>query len=220
MIFDLDKNKLKRFLEGFRNSAGITIIEIMVVLFISSIVIGALVRFISIAHPVSKITLLQQRSTETARLQLKRISKALREAQNSDTGAYPLVEMSSQRIIFYSDIDQDATTERIRYELSGTNLIRGLTEPTGNPLIYDMNNEESTVIASTIVNGIDDIFTYYTGDYPEDQTALTPVDLTEVKYIQFKLLIDADVDNDPAPIEVVSQVQLRNLKTNLGESVN
>ena len=95
-----------------------------------------------------------------------------------------------------------------------------MTEPSGNPLVYDTANEEVGVVASTVVNGTADIFTYYNGDYPKDQTPLTPVDLTEVKYIEFRLLIDADPAVDPPAIEVLSQVQLRNLKTNLGEEVN
>ncbi len=52
-----------------------------------------------------------------------------------------------------------------------------------------------------------------------DSTPLSPTDLTEVKYIQFNLLIDADPLVDPGPVNLISQVQIRNLKTNLGEVV-
>lgn len=202
----------------FVGHAGLTVIEVIIVVFISSIMLVALLRFLVIGYPLSKITYLQQRSTETARLQLKRMTKILREARPSDTGAYPLVEMSGQRIIFYSDLDRDAVTERVRYELINTDLVRGLTEPTGNPLSYDVaNNEKVTIIARHVVNDAADIFIYYNGNYPADQTPLTPVDLTEVKYVQYRLLIDVDSAQDPPPIDVVSQVQLRNLKTNLGE---
>lgn len=200
-------------------SQGMTLIEIIVVVSIGLAMMVALTRFISIGYPLSKITYLQVRSTESARLQLKRMAKALRELRDSDTGAYPLVETSPQRIIFYSDVDADDTTERIRYELSGTDLIRGITKPSGNPLEYDTDNEEETVISRSIQNGSDPIFIYYSGDYPADTTELTPTDLTEVKYIQFRLLVDPDPGQDPGAAEIVSQVQLRNLKTNLGETV-
>ena len=198
---------------------GFTTIEIIVVIGISFIIISALLWFISTAYPISKTTYLQQRSTESARLQLKRISKILREARSSETGAYPLVTMDPQVIIFYSDVDADETVERIRYELDGTDLVRGVTEPTGTPLIYNPANEETTIVAAHVRNGTDDVFTYYTGDYPADQTPLTPVDLTEVKYIQFHLIIDADPNQDPPAVDILSQVSLRNLKTNLGETV-
>ena len=198
---------------------GMTLVEIVVVMAISSIVIVIIVRALATGLPVSKVVMLQVRSTETARLQLKRIAKALREARESDTGSYPLVEVDSQRIIFYSDVDSDTATERIRYELVGTNLERGVIEPSGNPIRYNQNDEETTVVASSVRNGGDAVFTYYTGDYPADPTPLSPTDLTEVKYIQFNLLIDADPLIDPEPVNLISQVQLRNLKTNLGEVV-
>lgn len=201
-----------------RRHRGFTVIETIVVVSLSGLLITALLRFLVAGYPLAKVTYLQQRSTENARLQLKRITKALREARPSQTGAYPLVEMGPQRIIFYADIDADATVERVRYELSGSNLQRGLIEPSGTPATYNVNNEVTTTISTSIRNGTDDIFTYYTGDYPTDQTPLTPVDLTEVKYIQYRLLVDVDEAIDPPPIEVISQVQLRNLKTNLGET--
>lgn len=209
---------------GFRlrgDSSGLTIIEIMAGVAISSILIVALLRFLVAGYPLSKTTYLQQRSTETARLQLKRIAKQLREVRASDTGAYPLVELLPQRIVFFSDVDSDAATERIRYELVGTNLVRGTTEPSGNPLTYDpAANEEVVTVAAGVVNGATPLFVYYTGDYPADETALTSTQATAVKYIQFYLLIDHNLEVDPPPIEVRSQVQLRNLKTNLGQEVS
>ncbi|MEX1997959.1 MAG: type II secretion system protein [Candidatus Andersenbacteria bacterium] len=198
---------------------GLTALEIVITVMISSLLIAALLRFMSFGHPLAKTAYLQAQSTDTARLQLKRIAKLLREARYADTGAYPLLEVSPQRIIFFANADTDATTERIRYELNGTNLERGMVKPSGDPLTYDLAQEQVTVVTSAVRNGSDPIFTYYTGDYPADPTPLTPTDLTEVKYIQFRLLIDADPAIDPPAIEVVSQVQLRNLKTNLGETV-
>ncbi len=195
--------------------AGMTIIEIITVVAIGGILLVALLRFLVAGYPISKITLLQANSNETARIQLRRIARELRELRDADTGAYPLVEMKPQKIIFYADVDGDAATERVRYELTGTDLERGIIDPTGTPLTYNTVNEKKNIVAKSIRNGTTPIFRYYTGDYPTDMTELTPVDVTEVKYIQFLLQIDADINVDPPPIEVKSQVQLRNLKTNL-----
>ena len=200
-------------------NSGMSLIEIVVVMAIGIIVLTIVVRALVTGIPISKITVLQVRSTETARLQLKRIAKALRETRESDEGSYPLVEVSPQRIIFYSDVDSDAATERIRYELVGTKLERGVIRPSGEPISYNESDEETTVVASSVQNGEDAVFTYFTGDYPVDSTPLSPTDLTEVKYIQFNLLIDADPLVDPGPVNLISQVQIRNLKTNLGEVV-
>lgn len=200
-----------------RPPAGFAIFEIVIVLLIGTALLTALLRFLVAGHPLAKVTYFQAQSTETARVQLKRLAKSLRELRLSDTGAYPLVSVDPQRIIFYSNVDADPLTERLRYELVGTDLERGIVEPSGDPLTYNLDQEDTTIVASTIRNGTTPIFTYYTGSYPADPIPLTPTDLTEVKYIQFNLIVDADPDADPAPVSVVSQVQLRNLKTNLGE---
>ncbi len=198
---------------------GLTIIELVVVVTISSLLLSALLRFVVIGYPLSKTTYLQSRSTESARLQLKRLAKSLRELRQSDTGSYPLITAENQRIIFYANVDSDALTERVRYQLDGTNLIRAIIKPSGDPVLYNEADEQAAVIVTSIRNGATPIFTYYSGDYPADQTPLAPADLTEAKYIQFHLMIDADPNVPPPPIDVISQVQLRNLKTNLGEIV-
>lgn len=202
---------------GRRYQRGLTVLELIVGLSIGSILLAALLRFLVAGYPLSRITLLQANSNETARNTLNRIGREIRSTRLSDSGAYPLVAMLPQRIIFYADIDADPDTERVRYELSGTNLERGIINPTGDPVIYNELEEEVTIVTRHIQNGSDPIFTYYKGSYPADPVPLTPVDLTEVKYIQFLLRIDADTDIDPPPIDVRSQVQLRNLKTNLGD---
>lgn len=198
---------------------GLTLIEIILVMAISSIIIMALMRFMAAGYPLSRVVFLQASSTETARVQLKRLSKALREIRGSDTGGYGLVVAEPQRIIFYSDIDSDDATERVRYELIGTDFTRGIIKPNGEPLVYQEEEEEVAVVAGRVQNGSAAVFTYYTGDYPADPVPLSPTDLMEVKYIQFRLMIDADPDVDPPPMEVLSQVQLRNLKVNLGQEV-
>jgi hypothetical protein len=84
---------------------------------------------------------------------------------------------------------------------------------------YVPADEEVSVVAAGVRNGADPLFVYYTGDYPADMTPLSPDDLTKIKYIELRLLIDTNEEIDPPPIEIVSQVQLRNLKTNLAEEV-
>lgn len=201
------------------SNRGFTIAEMLVVIVITGLIMVALVRFTASGWSVSRETALQQMAGEDARVQLKRIAKAMREARISDAGAYPLVVMDPQHLEFYADVDGDDATELVRYQLAGTNLERGITEPTGSPLAYDKAaNEKVSVVAASIRNGGQSIFTYYTGDYPANQTPLSQVDLADVKYIQFRLLIDSDPNVPPEAIDIVSQVQLRNLKTNLGET--
>lgn len=185
----------------------------MVVVAISSIIIITLVRFMGISLPVYRSLFLQTLADETARVQLDRISHTLRAARVSDTGAYPLVEASPQRIIFYANVDSDTAVERVRYELVGADLIRGITKSSGNPLAYNTAEETSHIIARSIQNGTNPVFAYFSSNYPSDTTAAA--DISEVTYVSFSLVIDADTLNTPSAITVSSQVQLRNLKANL-----
>lgn len=198
---------------------GMTLIEILTVASIAAIAVVALVRFVVVAYPIQKQTLLQSNANETARIQLERIAREIREARQSESGAYPLVEMQPQRIVFFADVDSDDRVERVRYSLQGTNLQRGVIEPSGDPIVYDEDDERVSTVSSFIQNGTRDIFSYYNGDYPSDTTPLSPMDLTEVKYIQFLLFVDADPNQRTDAVEVRSQVQIRNLKTNLGETI-
>jgi hypothetical protein len=176
-------------------------------------------RFLASGYPLSRVVFEQASATETARLQLKRIALALREAREADTGGYPLVAVEPQRLIFYADVDGDDSTERVRYELAGTRLQRGITKPSGIPVEYDEDDEEVTTVATSVRNGTEAVFTYYSGDYPADEEPLSAADLSEVKYVEFRLLIDTNTATEPEALELVSQVTLRNLKTNLAEDV-
>lgn len=196
-----------------RDSNGFTLIEILVAIGISSIILVALVRFMGVSIPAYRSLFLQNGANDTARVQLKRIAHQLREARLSDTGAYPVVEATPRKLVFYADVDGDIATERVRYELVGTDLVRGVTDPSGDPLTYDVSQEVVSTVARSIQNGSSAVFTYYGGNYPSD--AAPVADISAITYISFSLSIDADTVNNPPPIIIQSQVQLRNLKTNL-----
>ncbi len=155
-----------------RASNGFTLIEILVAIAISSIILIALVRFMGTSIPAYRSLFLQTLADDTARVQLKRIAHQLREARPSDTGAYPIVEATPHKLVFYADVDGDIATERVRYELVGTDLVRGVTEPSGNPVVYDVTGEAASVIARSIYNGTGPLFTYYGSNYPADPNPL------------------------------------------------
>ncbi len=151
---------------------GFTLIEVITAVAISSIVLVALVRLLGTSIPQYRSLFLQTLVSDTARVQLKRISHILREARSSDTGAYAIVEATPSKIVFYANIDEDTATERIRYELIGTNLVRGITNPSGNPIVYDTTGEAVSIVARSITNGTTPLFTYYGNTYPTDPNPL------------------------------------------------
>src|SRR3989344_4208172 len=194
---------------------GFTLVEIIVAIGISSVILVALALLMGTAIPLYRSTFLQASAIETARLQLQRLSHTIRSAKPADTGAFPIVEATDFRLVFDADIDDDVSVERVRYEKIGTDLVRGVTQPTGVPITYNVGQEAVTTVARFIQNGANPVFTYYGSSYPGDTTPVPSGSLAAITYISFSLLIDADTVNDPPAITVQSQVQLRNLKMNL-----
>jgi prepilin-type N-terminal cleavage/methylation domain-containing protein len=129
-------------------------------------------------------------SIESANNSVTQISKELRNATESDNGAYPLDTLLDSEIIFYSDVDYDNVVERVRYTLSGNNFIRGITDPSGDPTNYDTATEKTTTISDIVRNGSDPVFYYFNGDYPTD-TVNNPLTqgsrIAETRYVKIYL---------------------------------
>jgi len=157
-------------------------------------------------------------SVDDATFAINQISKELRTLRNADNGSYPFVYGDDNQITFYVDYDSDTRSERIRYFLSGTTLYKGITEPTGFPVLYLSENENVRIITENVVNGSDPIFLYFNGDWPEDTTnnpLSTPASLSDVKLIKISLTINTDPDYERENYELSTSVQLRTLKNNL-----
>jgi len=146
------------------------------------------------------------------------MAKELRELSLAESGSYPLVLADDQEIIFYSDIDQDIYSERVRYFLDGTDLKKGVIEPTGNPITYDLNNEIISIISTNVRNDTLPVFIYYNGDYPADtinNPLPSPARLIDTKLMHVFLRININPLRSPNDFDLETEVQLRNLKTNL-----
>lgn len=147
---------------------------------------------------------------------LQPISSEIRSASPSSLGSYAIEKTGTTEFIFFSDIDNNGLKERIRYYLSGLNLIRGVIIPSGSPLQYSSSNETTSTIVKGIRNGSSSIFTYYNSNYNGSTAPLTqPVSVLSVRLVKITLIIDDDPNRPPAPITVTTQVNMRNLKDNL-----
>ncbi len=197
-------------------SSGFTLMEVMVVLGISIMVMGAalllqrdVLKFNDVLH--GAFTLQEQ-----ARRAFKQMSKEVRIINHAENGSYPIAEALSDSFIFYSDYDSDGVMERMRYYVSGTTLRKGVTEPSGVPAIYDSGNEEVVTIISELANGLTDVFEYYDESYDGQSGPLTtPFDLSDIRLVKMTVIIDSNGDRSPEPQTFTTQVSLRNLKDNL-----
>lgn len=160
----------------------------------------------------------QQTAIREAREAIAVMVQEIREMSTAENGAYALEQADDNEIIFYSDVDSDVLTERIRYFLNGTQLQKGITEPSGDPLEYVTSTEIITTVADYVYNQSNNIFTYYDGTYPYSTSTNplpAPARLISTKLIHVQLFITVDLNKAPETFVVESDVQLRNLKTNL-----
>jgi len=201
----------------FPNRKGFTLIEILVVAGITVVLAGGLLSLQYILGQTQVAVLRNYTSVDQANANISTMVRELRNLQVADNGAYPLERALDTEIIFYSDYDLDGQAERIRYFLSGTQLSKGVIEPTGFPATYPSADEKVKVVAEDVRNGTTPIFYYYNGDWPDDTTNNpldTPTRLSETKLMRVNLIINQTTDTNHDFV-LDSYVQLRALKQNL-----
>ncbi len=149
-----------------------------------------------------------------AREVVRQVASELREASPSALGGYPIEIASTSELVFYSDIDNDGASERVRYYLSGLTLMKDVTKPSGSPLAYTGTPTKSPVI-STVRNGSTSIFSFYDTNYTGTTTPLSfPVNIVSIRLVKINLAIDRDPYRSPIPLYATTQVSVRNLKDN------
>jgi len=138
----------------------------------------------------------------------------IREAILSDNGSYPIESASDFALTFFANVDSDPNREKIKYELADGTLYRWENESDGSvpPLYPDFTIDDRTTVAENILNA-DYLFRYFDASYNGETDPLSdPFDLNEISLVQVKLIVDYDPVRTPTPLEVETNVSLRNLK--------
>jgi len=94
---------------------GFTLVETLIVIAIFTVILGAVISSVIIIYRSNSYVWQQAIAVEEARSNIAIIAKELKEARLSDNGSYIIERANDKEIIFYSDIDDDGKTERIRY---------------------------------------------------------------------------------------------------------
>ena len=146
------------------NYKGLSLMEIMVALGIFLLVIVMIWMFIKQSYSVQSFVFGQSTAIAEAQRGVETLVKEAREALPGDTGDYALESADDFEFIFYADYDRDVAVEKVRYFLAGSDFSKGVTEATGNPLEYLVENEEVTVISKYVRNeAVEPVFIYYDG---------------------------------------------------------
>ncbi|MBU4332122.1 hypothetical protein KKD19_04535 [Patescibacteria group bacterium] len=197
---------------------GFSLIEIIIYLGIFVIATFIIMAFVNQSYQTLRFGDEQNTAIKNAQKGIETMVREIREARTGDNGAYALVQADDQQFIFYSDVDEDDATERVRYFLDGNDFNKGLIEPIGGPVTYPESDEVVTTISEYVQNDTSPIFYYYNADWPSDldnNPLPTPSRLVETKLMRVYLKINVNPLRMPTHFELESYSQIRNLKTNL-----
>jgi prepilin-type N-terminal cleavage/methylation domain-containing protein len=194
---------------------GFTLLEVLVAISIFVMIVVGITSMMIYAFHNNKVIWEQLSTQNEGRKVSQDLVNELRTASASSIGAYTLEKAEIQQLVFYSNIDTDSWRERVRYFKDGTNLKKGITKPTGNPLTYNPANENITTIAHDVANGVNPLFYYYNQVYTGVEVPLVqPVAVTAVRMIKFSIDLDINPNTSPVPLHIETMVAVRNLKSN------
>ena len=197
---------------------GFTLIEVMLVNAIMAVVIGVVALLWQFLLKNYDFTMSQFQLTENANYAVRKMETELRQAKEAMQGAYPLAILDDNQIAFYADIDHNGSVERLRYFVLNGNLMRGKTDPSGNPPQYNLATEKTTIVVSQVTPTGGPLFTYYNLNWPRDTVnnplppALRPL---ETRLVKIHIPITLKSQTGVATQSAEATVQIRNLKDNL-----
>ncbi len=188
---------------------GVTLLEIIITVAVIGTVAASIATFQADTFKLGGTVENSLMAADQARRLMRPMADEIRAMQISDAGAYPLEAADDNTIVFFSDIDDDGSSEKVRYFVEESTLKKGVIEPTGTPAEY---TGEETI--TDLVENISSATTFYFYDSTYDGLSdplVSPPDPSEVRLIKIEFTIESDPNRAPIPLTVTTQVALRNI---------
>jgi prepilin-type N-terminal cleavage/methylation domain-containing protein len=187
-----------------RSSSGFTLIEVLVVASIMTLMYIIVNDMIVAGFKTTRFESEESTAVENARRSMNVVTTDIRGANTSERGDYPIVTALDDELTFFNDMNDDDLMERIRYYLSGTNLVREIYLP--GPLSdYSVFGASST-IATYVNNHSVPVFSF--ADANSQPTEI----INQIRMINIYIMINVTPSIAPNDFILESDVNLRNLK--------
>lgn len=207
------KTKIKK---NKPNWLGMTLPEVLVGVFVVTLLLGIISTLIIRAFYVNRYTIEQGLNTAEVQKTIRLFTRNMREAKQADNGAYMLETAEDFELEFYANIDDDQATERLTYYLEDNILKLGITEATGFPLAYPGDFDEVRFIGNGVVNnGSQPLFYYYNREYPIDtdnNPLTTPANVEEIGLIKLDLFVNVNTEEVPDSTHMETFIRPRNIE--------
>ena len=199
------------------HTRAFTLVEVLISIAVFVVIMGAVAFFEANVFSYQRSAAGSFTTVQDAQVLLKTMARELRSMSAGNDGSYALFQAATSSVIFFSDLNGDGSTERVRYFLSGASLYKGITHASGTPATYPANAESTSTLVTNVRNASSTpVFEYFDGSYDGTTPALVqPVDVGSVRLIKINITLDADPSRSPAAETYSTQVSLRNLKDNL-----
>lgn len=189
---------------------GFTLVEVLVLISVTGLLGITLNTLIVNFYRANSFLIQQTSAIDNARRGLRVSFQNLRQATYGEDGSYPVQTAATSSIIFYSDVDNDGSVEKIQLYLQGGAFYRSVTEATGAPLSYT-GTTTTTLIASYVRNATSSpIFRYYDTDGTFISSSTVPV--ADIASISTSLQIDLNPQRAPDILTLEETATLRNLR--------
>lgn len=99
---------------------GFTLVETLVAIVVFTLALGGLAGMIMYSYRSYDHIWDQAVALSEVRKGIRVMSREIREAKMGEDGSYPLAKAGDKEFIFFSDIDGDGSSERVRYFLGGS----------------------------------------------------------------------------------------------------
>ena len=192
-----------------------TLLEVIIVITISTILMLAITSAIQFFYQVNGYQIAQSSEVTQVRQALRRWVRDVREMTFAADGTYPLAVASEHEIGFYVDSNDNSDVEYVRYRITAGNvLVREEFSPSGFPPVYNLvGAPEQTRIISEYVHNLTQAtstFRYYDGSGMLIPNASARI--TDVRYIEINLIVNVDPGRSPGEFLLRSGVGPRNLR--------
>lgn len=202
--------------EGHKqNISGMTLVELLVAGSIMTLLMGMISIVLVKTFFVNRYVIEQGLNNTELQKAIRDFSLTLREARQSDSGAYPLAKGDDFELTFYSNIDDDVQVEKVHYFYESGLLKRGVSEASGFPLDYPDEDEAVAVVARGIINTASEpIFEYFNSDYPQDMDnnpLQVPVAIENISLVKLDVRANIDPNHVPDSMRIETFVKPRNI---------
>lgn len=200
------------------NHQGFTLVEVIVASFLFVLISAGTAVFAVYYLKNYTFSFEENQAVGQAQTTITSMVRNIREARFAEDGAWAILQADDNNFIFYSDVTNDGRPDRVRYFLDGTDLKKGVIEPTTVPVTYPIASEKIYIIASNIYNQSIPIFRYYNGNWPSDTTN-NPLAINQrilnTRLVRIYIRININSNTGSLPFEMTEDVQIRSLKDNL-----